>query len=457
MIMTASRPIPTNRDPAIMRAYRAIFWNRVKMITRTATWHPDIVLSTFGKRELVSIYKPEYIYEVLVEQADKFHKEITFKRFTSPLLGNGLLLSEEDEHRRNRKLVAPAFIHRRIPEYVKTMTDYTLREMDSWKDGDVIDIWQEMVRITLGVTGKSLFGSDVTSDADEVKRYLNYLIHYADEQLRIPFHIPFSWKTPRNNKVRRTIAELDKIIYRMIAERRASKSDSGDFLSILLLARDDEDGSGMTDKQVRDEAMTIFLAGHETTANATTWMWYLLAQHPQIFRKLHDEVVSVCGNIPPTFDDLLKLPYAQQVFKEALRLYPPAYILARTANEDVFIDGYHIRKNAAVIIPPYIIHRNPDVFHDPEKFDPDRFRIEHEEKIPKYGYLPFGGGPRVCIGNQFAMIEGQIIAATIAQRFYFEIADSGPVEMEPLITLRPKGGIRVRVKARGVISNGANA
>jgi cytochrome P450 len=441
-----SRPIPSNPDPTLLKVYRAIFWDRVKMLRRTASWHPDIVRSAVGKRELISIYKPEYVHEVLVAQAEKFHKEITFKRFTTPLLGNGLLLSEDDEHRRNRKLVAPAFIHRRIPEYVKTMTDYTVRQMDRWKEGQSIDIWQEMVRLTLGVTGKSLFGSDVTSDADEVKNYLNYLSHYADEQIRIPFHIPFSWKTPRNNKVRRKIAALDEIIYRMIAERRASASDSGDFLSILLLARDEEDGTGMTDKQVRDEAMTIFLAGHETTANATTWMWYLLAQHPEVFRKLHDEVVSACGSTPPTFSDLPKLPYAQRVFKEALRLYPPAYILARTSIEDVFIDGYKIRKGVAVIIPPYIIHRNPEVFPEPEKFDPDRFLPEREANIPKYGYLPFAAGPRVCIGNQFAMIEGQIIAATIAQRFYFELADMKPVEIEPLITLRPKGGIKLKVK-----------
>jgi cytochrome P450 len=439
-----TRSITLNRDNVLMRAYRGFFWDRVSLLERTQSNHPDIVLSTLGKRELISINKPEYVHEVLVEQADKFHKSEPFKYFTRPLLGNGLLISEDDVHRRNRKLVAPAFVHRRIREYAEVMSDYTLRAMKSWRDGSTLDISSEMLRITLGITGKTLFGTEVSEEADDVKKHLLYLNHYAEEQLRLPLHIPFSWRTPRNNRVRRSIAALDAIIYKMIAERREAYSDNGDLLSILLLARDEDDGSGMDDKQVRDEALTIFLAGHETTANATSWMWYLLAKHPDVFAKLHHEAAAI-GHTP-TLDDLAQLPYALQVFKEALRLYPPAYMVVRTAMEDVFIDGYKINKGAAIMISPHLLHRKPEYFPDPEKFDPDRFTPENESKLPRHAYLPFGGGPRVCIGNQFALIEGQLITATIAQKFYFELLSNTPIEREPLITMRPKGGIPVKVK-----------
>ncbi len=444
MTIPASRPITANADPALLRAYRGIFWDRVLLLKRLESYHPDIVINTFGKRELVLINRPEYIHEVFVEQADKFHKGEQFKIYTRPLLGNGLLLSEDEVHKRNRKLVAPAFVHRRIRDYAKVMSDYTLRAMSQWQDGDVIDISREMMRITLGITGKTLFNTDLSEEADDVKRRLTYLMNYAEQQLRIPIHIPFEWHTPRNNRVRKEIAGLDKIIYGMISERRNSKTDAGDLLSMLLLARDEDDGSGMTDKQVRDEAMTIFLAGHETTANATAWMWYLLAKNPEIFKKLQDELV-VLGGKAPTLDDLPRLPYTLQIFKEAMRLYPPAYIIVRTAISDCLIDGYLIKKNAAIIISPYLLHRKAEFFPDPEKFDPDRFSPENEKMIPRHAYLPFGGGARVCIGNQFALIEGHLMTATIAQKFSFELLDSTLVEMEPLITLRPKGGIRVRL------------
>jgi cytochrome P450 len=444
MTTTASRPITPNRDFVLLRAYRGIFWDRVKLLKRTASWHPYISSATLGKNELIFINHPEYIHEVLLEQADKFHKSPEFKFFVRPLLGNGLLLSEDQEHKRNRKLVAPAFVHRRIREYANVMTDYTGRIISEWKDGDVIDISREMTRITLAITGKTLFGSEVGADADDVKQRLIYLNHYADEQLRIPIHIPLSWRTPRNNRVRKAIAGLDAIIYGMIAERREAKSDFGDLLSMLLLARDDEDGTGMTDKQVRDEAMTIFLAGHETTSNGMSWMWYLLAKHPDVFTKLRNEVAVLEGRMP-TLDDLPRLPYTLQVFKEALRLYPPAYILTRTPTEDVFIDGYKLKKGAIIMISPYILHRNAEYFPDPERFDPDRFSPEKEKLIPRHAYLPFGAGPRVCIGNQFAMIEAHLVTAAIAQQFSFELLDSNEVAMDPLITLRPKGGIHVRL------------
>ncbi|MEP7234443.1 MAG: cytochrome P450 [Ignavibacteriota bacterium] len=449
MSVTNSRPIPANPDNLLLRAYRGIYWNRIKLLERLATRHPDIVSSNFGPRQLILLNSPAYIQEVLVEQAGKFQKSREFKLYTRPLLGNGLLLSEEEDHKRNRKLVAPAFVHRRIREYAKVMSDYTISGIANWKDGETIDISREMMRITLAIAGKTLFGSEVGGEAEDVKRRLTFLSHYADEQLRFPLHIPYHWSTPRNNKVRTAIKGLDDIIYGMISERRNSREDVGDLLSMLLLARDEDDGSGMTDLQVRDEAMTIFLAGHETTSNGMSWMWYLLAKHPHIFVRLRKELEILEGQ-PPTLEDLPRIPYCLQVFKEALRLYPPAYILTRVAMENVVIDGYEIKKDAVMMISPYLLHRREDLFSDPERFDPDRFSPENEKKISKYSYLPFGAGPRVCIGNQFALIEAHLMTATIAQKFTFEMADPKPAETEPLITLRPKGGIRVVISANKV-------
>ncbi len=443
---TASRPIPLNPGSALMRAYRAVFWNRIRLMQRTASVHPDIVRSTFGPRELISINRPEYVHEVLVEQEDKFTKGREFAKYTRPVLGHGLLLSEGDFHQRQRKLVAPQFVHRRIREYTKVMTECTEQMMASWHDGMELDISREMSRVTLSITGKTLFGSDVGDEADDVKSRLTFLMRYVEQQLRLPFHAPYAWPTPKNLRVRKAVAGLDEIIFRMIDERRNSNTDSGDLLSMLLSARDENGGSGMTDQQIRDEAMTIFLAGHETTANAMTWMWYLLAKHPEVFQKLTDEVAILKGRAP-TMDDLPTLPYAMQVFKEAMRLYPPAYIIVRTVKEDVLIDGYKLNAGAALIISPYLLHRNHDYFPNPEAFDPDRFTPERERAIPRHGYLPFGAGPRICIGNQFALTEGHLMTAAIAQRFRFELLDQKPIEMEPLITLRPKGGIRVRVRS----------
>jgi cytochrome P450 len=442
------RAWPHLKEPAPVRAYRGMFWNRIAMLNWMADQVGDLGSGFFGPRELIMVNSPEYIHQVLVEQDAKFQKGREFRIHTRPLLGNGLLLSEGDLHRRQRKLVAPALVHKRIREYADVMLRYTTDAIDSWKDGARIDVSLEMMRTTLAIAGKTLFGAELGGEADDIKRSLTFLMYYAESQLRTPFAIPLSWKTPRNRKVRKAIAQLDSVIFRMIAERRASDIDNGDLLSMLLIARDDEDGTGMTDQQVRDEAMTIFLAGHETTANATAWMWYLLAKNPEAYQKLQREVDEVLQGRTPTFEDLPRLPYAMQVFKEAMRLYPPAYILVRQAIEEVWFDGYKIPKGGAIIISPYTLHRQAKYFPNPEKFDPDRFTPEREKELPRHAYMPFGAGPRICIGNQFALMEGQLMTAAIAQRATFELLSPIPVECEPLITLRPKGGIGMRVRLR---------
>jgi cytochrome P450 len=436
------------KEPAPIRAYRGIFWDRISLLKWMGAELGTFGSGMFGPKELFFVNSAEYVREILVEQADKFQKGKEFGIHTRPLLGNGLLLSEGDVHRRQRKLVAPAFVHKRVADYSEVMVAYTEQAANTWTDGSTIDVSSEMMRITLAITGKTLFDADVSSDAEGIKANLTYLMHYAEAQLRNPWAIPFSWKTPRNARVRRAIAHLDAIIYRMIAERRASHSDRGDLLSMLLLARDEDDGSGMSDAQVRDEAMTIFLAGHETTANASAWMWYLLAKNPASYRKLQAEADEVLQGRTPAFEDLPRLPFAMKVFKETMRLYPPAYILVRQAKEDVWIDGNKIPKGGSLIISPYLLHRDKRFFPDPEKFDPERFTPEFERELPRQAYMPFGAGPRVCIGNQFALMEGQLIAATLAQRVTFEPVSEREVGLEPLMTLRPKGPIQVRVRKR---------
>jgi cytochrome P450 len=393
------------------------------------------------------VNSPEYAHAVLVEQADSFQKLPSFV-FLKPLLGNGLLTSEGEFWRRQRKLAAPAFQHRRIAGYATVMAEYAEQCQGRWRDGETIDVAHEMMRLTLSVVGKTLFDADVLSEADEIGESITVALDYANRQTSSLLPTPMSWPTPGNMRNRRAIDRLNKTIQRLITERRASGDDKGDLLSMLLQARDEGDGSAMNDTQVRDEAMTIFLAGHETTANALAWTWYLLTQHPAIYQRLCDEVDQVLGGRTPTFSDLPNLPYALQVFKEAIRLYPPAHVFGRYAICDVTVCDYRMPANSWVIISPYAMHRRADIFPDPERFNPDRFLPEAEKRLPRQAYLPFGGGPRICIGNHFALMEGQIMLATIVQRVRMELVPGQQVVPEPLITLRPQDGIRMRVSRR---------
>jgi cytochrome P450 len=267
------------------------------------------------------------------------------------------------------------------------------------------------------------------------------------DQVASVIHLPLSWPTPGNLRTRRAIERLDRIVYRIIRERRESGKDTGDVLSMLLLARD-EDGSGMSDLSVRDEAMTLFLAGHETTANALAFAWYLVAKNPEVFAKMRAEVDAAIGDRPPAFEDLPRLPYTLQVLKESMRLYPPAYLLGRQAIRDVTVGGHRLPAGTIVMINILAMHRRPDVFPDPERFDPERFEVEAEKKLPRGAFIPFGAGSRICIGNHFALMEGQLVLAAIARRFAFELSSAREVELDPLITLRPKHGIPMFVRER---------
>lgn len=406
----------------------------------------DIFRMQFGEANVLFVADPEAMYEIVVEKAKHFYKGADYRNRQTGLarfLGSGLLTSDGEFWKRQRKLVAPSLHTKRIETYAEIMVDVTERTINNWRDGVELDVDQEMMRATLEIVGKALFNVDVSRDAERVGGALTVIQENMGGFTIIPAWLP----TPQKMRVNRAVRALDDLVYGIITERRQDGEDYGDLLSMLLLARDDDD-NGMTDEQVRDETVTLLLAGHETTANALNWTWMLLAQNPDAEAKLHEELDVVLGGRTPTLADLKQLPYTEMVVKESMRLYPPAYSFGRMAIEDVNIHGYDLPANTDINIFSIIAHRSPKWWDDPMSFRPERFSPENEKNIPRYAYLPFGGGPRICIGNSFAMMEARLMLATMAQRFQLRLKPGHKVELDPLITLRPLGGMHMRVEQR---------
>jgi cytochrome P450 len=400
----------------------------------------------FGTRRAILLSTPELVEEVLVQRTEEFRKGPALRVHSRPMLGNGILTSEGETHRKHRRLVAPAFAHQRVSRYADVMSAMARETCEGWAEGSVISIHREMTRLTLGIVGRTLFDADLLQDADDIGKRITELIRYATDQTRSFRPVPIEKDTPRNRQAMASVEKLNQTMYGMIERRRASGEDKGDLLSMLLLARD-EDGSSLTNEQVRDEAMTLFVAGHETTANATTWSLYLLARNLEVQRALREQVRAAVGTRAITFADLPKIPLALQIFKESMRLYPPAYIVVREPIEDLEVgDGIQVRKGELIAMCEWVLHRDPRYFPDPLRFDPSRFSPENEPRIPKYAYFPFGAGRRICIGNQFALMEGQIILGTVAQHCTLEMAGSKAIHGDPLMTLRPDGAVMMRVR-----------
>ena len=390
---------------------------------------------------------PDLVREVLVTQQSKFVKSLALQR-ARILLGQGLLTSEGELHRRQRRLVQPAFHRERLNGYAQTMTECAARACSRWRDGATMDVSNEMMRLTLDIVARTLFSADVESEAPEIGEALTAVLKMF-RLLMLPFaeHLE-KLPIPPVRRFEKARARLDATIYGLVEERRRSGRDTGDLLSMLLLAQDEEGGGGMSDSQVRDEALTLFLAGHETTANALTWTWYLLSQNPGCDERLHRELDSVLGGRVPTAGDLPALPYAEMVFTEAMRLYPPAWAIGRMAKEDCELGGVKIPAGSICLASPYVMHRDPRWFPDPERFDPERWTTEAREKRPKFSYFPFGGGTRVCIGERFAWMEGVLVLATIAQRWTLRLDPDQKIDVLPLITLRTRYGMRMLLKGR---------
>jgi cytochrome P450 len=421
-------------------------------LTEWAHTYGDVVKLRFGPLDMFLLNDPDDIQQVLVKDADKFHKSPIYKNILSRFLGNGLVTSDGDFWKRQRRLVQPAFHATRIHSYADTMVDFTLRMLAEWDDGQIRDIDNDMTKLTLNIAAKTLFDSDASGDADAFGDALTVLMNVIMAEIRSPIRFPDWLPTTHNRQRQRAIDTLDAIVLRMIEERRRSGEDHGDLLSMLLLAQDE--GAGMTDKQVLNEALTLFLAGHETTANLMTWTWYMLSEHPQIETRLHDELDRVLQGHPAALVDLPNLPYAEMVLKESMRLYPPAWIFSRIAVEDVQLKNYLMPTGTMAFIVPFVTQRDGRFFLDPMRFMPERFSAENEPMISKYAYIPFGGGARICVGNSFAMMEAHLLLATIASQYRLKLVDGHPIGLEPLITLRPAFGMRMHVSRRHTVPIG---
>lgn len=395
---------------------------------------------------------PDLIEEVLLRNPRNFLKDRVVRN-SRWFFGEGLLTNEGDSWLRQRRLSAPAFHRERVSAYANIMTSYAQQMLANWKNGETLDIHQEMMRLTLQIVVRALFNVEAEQTA-EISSALNLIMsNTTGVRILLP-PIARYLPTPRMISFRRAVARMDHTVYKIIAQHRANKIDSGDLLSMLISARD-EDGSRMSDRQLRDEVLTFLIAGHETTALGLTWTWHLLAQHSEVEVKLHQELDRVLDGRVPEFSDLPALTYTERVIKESMRLYPPAWSLARTVISDFELRGYRIPAGANVVMSQWIMHRGPTYFPEPEKFDPDRWSPERSQKLPRFAYFPFGGGPRQCIGASFAMMEATLLLATIAQQFQLHSVPGHPVVLVPSFTLRPKHGMRMILESRPFVSRSA--
>lgn len=431
-------------------------WNGVARLRRMFRQPIDFMVelaaggevSPFINNKSYFLNTPQLASEMVVSHAVDVERSTLDRGNLVPLVGESVLTVVEPSHRRQRKLLAPAFNHKRVMAYGETMAAIAERQQQSWEDGAEVELHEAMVQMTLEVVAQALFGASIDRYFTQFFRAMNEIASLITVSSSMGLHAPRSWPTPSNLRFRRALRQVDAILFAIIQQRRGSAEDRGDFLSMLLETRDPDTGQGMDDQQIRDEAMTIFMAGHETTANALSWTWDLLMRHPDVYERLADETSATLNGRSPTVADLPALPYVGQVFKEAMRLYPPVWFMDRQVLHPLEMGGYHFSVGTLLVISPYTLHRMPEYFPDPERFDPERFAPDKEDALPRMAYMPFGDGPRVCLGNHFAQLEGQLILATLAQRVRFVPLSTAKVPVYPVVTLRPGGLIRARVQRR---------
>lgn len=407
----------------------------------------DIASIRFGPFRLYFVNHPELAREVLVAQASKFRKATVLKRALQDVIGDNIFTGDGEFWKRQRRLMQPAFHSKRIGAYADTMVAYTQRMMNDWEDGAEIDVDHAMTSLTMQIVTKTLFDADVSEESAAAGEAMTTLFSVVNRRFEVLLSLPTWVPTVDNRAVHAARAQIESIIRRIIEERRHSGEDHGDLLSMLLMA-EDEDGSRMDEHQILREAITIFGAGHETTANTMIWTWYLLSQYQYVMARLQQEVDEVLEGRAPKLTDLENLPYTEMIIKESMRLYPPAWAVSRDTAAAVELGGYVLPPNSPVMIPIWNIHHDARWFPHPLRFEPERFSAERESNIERYAYIPFGAGPRVCIGNSFAMMEARLILATIAQRFDFLLAPGQTVEAQRVFTLRPRYGMRILLRER---------
>jgi cytochrome P450 len=390
------------------------------------------------------INHPDGVKHVLQENQQNYNKDLYPYQIFKPLLGRGLVTNDGKSWLHQRRLMQPAFHRKRLAAFGRLMTDTTVMMLDQWQDSaeraQQLDIAAEMLRLTLRIVGQTLFNIDLSDETQIVGQAVTTVNKLLSDYIYAPFPL-LNIPTSRNRRLQVSYRALDQVVHDIITHRRNQYTDTGDLLSMLLSARDEETGQGMDDQQVRDEVITLLIAGHETVSTALTWTWYLLSQYPDVERQLHTELDNVLGGHLPKVEHLARLTYTRMVLEEALRLYPPAWIFGRKAIADDEIGGYSIPANSIIVLSPYVTHRHPAFWEHPEVFDPERFTPERSAGRPHFAYFPFGGGPRVCIGNNFALMEMQLILATVAQRYTLRLVPSHPVEPEAFLSLRPQYGL----------------
>jgi cytochrome P450 len=448
--MTAPTLAPGPRGLPFFGQIFEAWKNPLELVHRSHVAYGDHVALRFGPARYLLVNDPDSVKHVLVDNHRNYQKSVSYDGLKL-VLGSGLLTSEGNFWRRQRKLAQPAFHKEKLALFAEMMVSDTNSMLDEWQrtdDGAPFDVHDEIMRLTFSIVCRTLFSTDTKEQAEDVGRATLIAMRYAREYTGGLYRMPTWLPTPKNVRFKKASRTLDELVLGIINGRRESNVEANDLLSMLMSARDEETREQMTDRQLRDEVMTLALAGHETTANTLTWTLHLLSQHQDVFSRVRAEADQVLGACDPGLAQLGQLSLTRRVIEESMRLYPPAWIFERQAIKDDELGGFRVPKDTVVAVSPYTLHRHPRFWPEPERFDPDRFLAERIQERPKHAYLPFGAGPRVCIGNAFAMMEAQIILAMIARRYELTAAPDFSVEAEPSVTLRPREGVFMTRRAR---------
>ncbi len=420
--------------------------NPILLFQHLVQEYGDIVHYKIAWNHIVFLNHPDYIREILVVQNDNFIKERTVQR-SKMLLGEGMITAEGAQHRAQRQAAQPAFHRQRIPEYATTMVRESVRMRDRWRDGEKRDIAIDMMHLTLNIVAETLFATDLRDEVDELADAINRIMGLYNFLVMLPAaELLVHVRPPGLAAFVRARKRIDAVVYRMIEAHRRSEHNGGSLLDLMLAASPDR--SPESEQSLRDQVITIFLAGYETVANTLSWTWYLLSQNLDSERRFHDEIDRVLQGRQPTFDDVPRLRFVEMVLSESMRLYPPAWAMGRCARHDFQIGDFFLPAKTTVLMSQFVLHRDARFFPDPLRFDPERFTPEAKARRTKFTYVPFGAGTRQCIGESFALMEGVLLLATIAQKWKLKLVPGHRVEPEPLITLRPKYGMRMEVEAR---------
>lgn len=440
--MTATIPGPTGQF--MLGSLNDMRRDFLQFLVNVSRDYGPVAQFRAGPARLLLLSNPDDIADVLQKRADKFHKTRSTKRLLDGLLGRGLISLEGDEHRRHRRVMQPAFHTRQIHEYTQVVVGHTQAWYEQRTEGEILDILPAFANLMLNIVVATFFSASL-SETGTIRTALQSFSQALDLRVRSPIPLP-SWLPTRTNRIlRRALTTLDAVVYGLIAERRHTTHPSADLLTALLTAQDAETGQPLSDKEIRDEIATIFFAGYETTTTTLSWVWYLLATHPAVREKLHTEISRVLSGSLPDSQHIRQMPLLDQVIKEVLRLYPAAWLFDREPVEATTIGGYPVRAGQTIFISPYLVHRNPACFAAPDEFRPERFSNDAEKSLPRFAYLPFGGGPRICIGQAFALHTMALVMATLIPRLQFELTPGQTIRPAAAATLVPAGGIQMRV------------